>query len=257
MTDDPAIPAATLVVMRPAPSGAAGAPPEILVVERAATMAFAGGAIVFPGGRVDVADRVLAEQLGRGEDAARVTAIRETIEESAVAVGVTTTDGGGLDPALGARLQAVLLDGMPFGEALAGHGLALDLDALSPFARWMPAFKQPRRFDTHFFLAAAAPGEWTPLPQPGECEAAEWATAAALLERIARGEASAIFPTKRNLERVACFGGIDEALADARRHAMDTIVPWIERRGGHDFVCIPDDRGYPVTAEPLTSALRA
>ena len=33
------------------------------------------------------------------------------------------------------------------------HGLTLDLDALTPFARWMPAFKQPRKFDTLFFLA--------------------------------------------------------------------------------------------------------
>ncbi|MCY7340199.1 MAG: NUDIX hydrolase [Sphingomonas bacterium] len=249
MTDAPPIPAATLVVMRPA----IGLAPDILVVERAAAMAFAGGAIVFPGGRVDPADHVLAAALGRPDDAAKVTAIRETIEESAVVAGVA----GAVDPALGLLLQQALIDGAQFAELLDAHRLALDLDALTAFARWMPAFKQARRFDTLFFLAPALPGLWSPRPQPGECETAEWASADALLARIAAGEASAIFPTKRNLERIARFAGIDEALADANLHSLDTIVPWIEDRDGISHVCIPPERGYPVTAEPLTSAIRA
>jgi len=140
---------------------------------------------------------------------------------------------------------------------LGAHRLTLDLDALTPFARWMPAFRQPRRFDTIFYLAPALPGDWRPLPQPGECEAAEWATATALLDRIEAGGASAIFPTRRNLERIALHAGIDEAVADARLYPLDTIVPWIERRDGVDMVCIPEDRGYPLTSEPVTSALRA
>jgi len=253
MSDDPPIPAATLVVMRPASGAAGAAPPEILVVERAAAMAFAGGAIVFPGGRIDPADHLLAEVLGCPADAAKITAIRETIEESAIAAGLA----GAIAPALGPALQAALLDGLPFAQLLAEHRLTLDLDALTPFARWVPAFKQARRFDTIFFLARALPGEWQPLPQSGECVAAEWASAADLLDRIAAGRASAIFPTKRNLERIALHAGFDEALADAHRHPLETIVPWIEQRGGVAHVCIPEDRGYPTTAEPVTSALRA
>ena len=46
---DGAIPAATLVIFRAAGGGA----PELLMVERAKEMSFAGGAMVFPGGRVD------------------------------------------------------------------------------------------------------------------------------------------------------------------------------------------------------------
>jgi len=249
MSDDPPIPAATLIVIRPA----SGPAPEILVVERSAAMAFAGGAIVFPGGRVDPADRLLADALGQPGEAAKITAIRETLEESAVAAGLA----GAIAPALGPQLQGALLDGVPFAALLSQHQLTLDLDALTPFARWMPAFKQARRFDTMFFLARALPGEWRPLPQPGECEAAEWASAADLLDRIALDQASAIFPTKRNLERIALHAGFDEALADALRHPLDTIVPWVEQRGGVPFVCIPEHRGYPNTAEPLTTALRA
>ena len=253
MSDDPPIPAATLIVIRPASGPALGNRPEIVVVERSAAMAFAGGAIVFPGGRVDPADHLLADALGRPDDAAKITAIRETLEESAVAAGLA----GAIAPSLGAELQAALLGGVPFAAVLAEHRLTLDLEALTPFARWMPAFKHARRFDTMFFLARALPGEWRPLPQPGECAAAEWASAANLLDRIASGEASAIFPTRRNLERIALHAGFDEALADALRHPLDTIVPWIEQRGGVPHVCIPQNRGYPTTAEPVTSALRA
>jgi 8-oxo-dGTP pyrophosphatase MutT (NUDIX family) len=252
MTDAPPIPAATLIVMRPAPVG----PPEILVVERAAAMAFAGGAIVFPGGRIDRADVDLAQALGRPDDAARITAIRETVEESAVLAGVRAASGP-LDPALGPLFQQALIAGAPFGPLLAEHDLSLDLDALAMFARWMPAFHQARRFDTMFFLAESLPGAWPPLPQPGECTAAEWATAAALVQRIAAGQDHAIFPTKRNLERLARFASLDEARADAAAHPSDTIIPWVADVDGEPHVCIPADRGYPVTSESLTSAVRA
>src|SRR5215210_4170304 len=81
MSDEP-IPAATLVLVRDRPAG----PPELLMVERAAGMAFAGGALVFPGGRIDEADQEGAGDLPDG--AARVAAIRETIEETAIPVGL-------------------------------------------------------------------------------------------------------------------------------------------------------------------------
>lgn len=252
MTDE-AIPAATLVVWRdPGSSGDAGQS-QILVVERSATMAFAAGAIVFPGGRVDSADQALADALGRPDDAAKITAIRETIEETAV---IPALRGVG-DPALGGELQRALLEGSDFAALLTQFRLEPDLDALTPFARWMPAFKQPRKFDTMFFLAPAPAGDWQPNPQPGECVAAEWAAPIELLERIDRGDASAIFPTKRNLERLAGHAALSSALSDAQAHSLDTIIPWIEEIDGVRHVRIPEGRGYPVISEPLATAFRA
>jgi NTP pyrophosphohydrolases including oxidative damage repair enzymes len=84
MTDD-AIPAAALIVVR----DRLGDAPELLVVERAAGMAFAAGALVFPGGRVDQADRDLGDAIGI--DAHVVAAIRETVEETAIPVGLAPT----------------------------------------------------------------------------------------------------------------------------------------------------------------------
>lgn len=248
MTSDEPIPAATLVVWKNHPNGA-----EILVVERSSTMAFAAGAIVFPGGRVDPSDRMLAASYGRPDEAAKITAIRETIEETGVAPAVS----GRIDAQIGLELQQELHEGSNFSELLSRRGLELDLDALTAFSRWMPAFKQPRKFDTLFYLAPAPSGEWQPRPQAGECVAAEWASPTALLERINRGEASAIFPTKRNLERLAQHGTFDSALDDARNHMIETIIPWVEEIDGEPHVRIPEGRGYPVISEPLATAFRA
>ena len=151
----PAIPAATLIVMRDRD----GAPPELLMVERSAGMAFAGGAMVFPGGRVDSADETIAASHDHPDAAARIAAIRETLEESAVAVGLTPTP----DPALAAEIALALHSGTPFAKLLATHDLALDLAPLTLFARWRPAFHQTRIFDTLFFLAETPPGDWHPM----------------------------------------------------------------------------------------------
>jgi 8-oxo-dGTP pyrophosphatase MutT (NUDIX family) len=245
---DNAIPAATLIVMRER----ADMPPELLMVERTAAMAFAGGAMVFPGGRIDAGDRALAAGHPEPEAAARIAAIRETLEESGIAVGLAP----GSDQPLAARLQQELNAGTPFSALLAANGLALDLGALTPFARWKPAFHQARIFDTFFFLAEAPDGEWRPHPQVGECEAVEWLSAADVLARIARGDATAIFPTVRNLERLAQFGSLAAARADAIAHPTATITPWVADHDGEPHVVIPEGLGYPVTREPLASVQR-
>ena len=238
------IPAATLVLMRER----AGGPPELLVTERTGHMAFAAGALVFPGGRIDADDHVTAEQLG--VEAAKVAAIRETIEETGLAPA--------LRPAAGAATVEALRRGIveeePFASLLAAHGLAIDDAALTPFARWCPNFRETRRFDTLFFLAEAPAGE--PTVSEHEAVRALWASAADILAELEAGRAHAIFPTRRNLERLARFGSIAEARADAALHPVRKITPWVEEREGRPHVCIPDDAGYPVTSEPLETARR-
>ena len=243
-----AIPAATLIVMR----NRASKPPELLMVERSIGMAFAGGAMVFPGGRVDAADFAAAAGHDHPDAAARIAAIRETLEESAVAVGLTPTP----DSALAAELALALHSGTLFAELLSANRLALDLAALTLFARWKPAFHQTRIFDTLFFLVEAPPGNWHPTPQPGECEAVLWVGAAELLKQITAGQATAIFPTIRTLERLAQYATIADARAAAAAYPIKTITPWIEEIDGTQHLRIPDGLGYPVTREPLDSVRR-
>ncbi len=245
--DQTPIPAATVIVMREG----AGAP-ELLMVERAAAMRFAGGALVFPGGRMDPGDRALAAAMPGDPDdmAARVAAIRETLEEAGVAVGLD------LAPQAMAGMRDALHAGEPFGGLLDAAGAALAPQALVPFARWLPLGLQHRIFDTRFYLACA-PSDADPIVDGGENVRVFWASARAVLDEADAGRATLIFPTRRNLERLATFGSFEQAAASARAHPIRAITPWIEQRGGIDHLCIPDDLGYPVTAEPYDRAVRA
>ncbi|HEX8412635.1 MAG TPA: NUDIX hydrolase [Sphingomicrobium sp.] len=244
------IPAATLVVFREVAAG----PPEILIVERARAMAFAGGMLVFPGGRIDPGDRALATTLGGdAEDlAARIAAVRETIEEAGIAVGLSQLpDGDTLE-----TMRASLHDGQSFGAVLNHAGHHLDLQGIVPFARWLPRHAHMRIFDTRFYLARLPAGAPEPRVDATENSRAFWASAADVLAMCDRGEAAVIFPTRRNLERLAQYESFDEAADDARSRPDRVVTPWTEERDGADYLCIPDDLGYPVTAEALSGAMR-
>jgi 8-oxo-dGTP pyrophosphatase MutT (NUDIX family) len=243
---DDAIPAATLILVRDRPGG----PPELLMVERAGGMAFAAGAWVFPGGRIDDADRQLGNMTGI--DPAAVAALRETLEETAVPVGLSPSP----DAATARALQDVLIADKPFAEVLTQNGLMLEADAVTQFARWVPKFHAVRRFDTLFFVARCPSGEWQPRVIEGECTAAEWMTARDLLDRDQRGEARLIFPTRRNLERLAQHASFDEIRADALAHPIEPVTPWVEERDGERFITIPGHLGYPVTQERLEGLWR-
>jgi 8-oxo-dGTP pyrophosphatase MutT (NUDIX family) len=226
----------------------------MLMMERSSTMAFAAGALVFPGGRIDPQDHDLAAVAGPelADGAARIAAIRETVEETGIAPALAPTP----PPRAAAGLRAALSAGEPLAAALERLGLALDLAALTPFAHWCPNFREARRFDTLFYLAEAPPLSAPATADETESVRAFWAGAAEVLAEIEAGRAHAIFPTRRNLERLASFGSIEEARADAARHPVRRITPWVEERGGRRFVCIPEDAGYPVTTEAYETARR-
>lgn len=247
MSQTDAIPAATVIVMR----DGAGAP-ELLMVERAATMSFAGGALVFPGGRVDAGDHVLAATMQGDPDdlAARIAAVRETLEEAGVAVGLDVPAAA--IPGLGRRLYA----GEPMAALIEEAGGRLRVDTLVPFARWLPGKVRHKVFDTRFYLARAPEGA-EPVVDGNENVRVFWASARAVLDSADRGETTIIFPTRRNLERLAQFASFDEAAAHAEAHEVRTITPWIEDRDGVDYLCIPDDLGYPIHEQPLSEAHRA
>lgn len=247
MSDD-AIPAATVIIVREREGG----PPELLMVERAADMAFAGGAWVFPGGRIDEADRHLAGRLGLDDGAARVAAVREALEETAIPVGLSPLPS----PGTCAMLQRDLLAGAELEQLADEHGLRLTVDGLTAFARWVPRFHAKRRFDTLFFIARAPEGEWVPNVLERECAGARWVSAAEALERDRRGELQLIFPTRRTLERISRHSTYDEIVADALSHAIEPISPWVEEVDGERFITIPGGIGFPVTREKLEGVWR-
>lgn len=247
----PAIPAATVVIARPA----ADTSPQYLLVERAKAMAFAGGALVFPGGRIDPGDHALAATLdGVPDDAvARIAAIRETIEEVGLAIGLTSSP----DEKTISRIRAALHAGSELGGLLAEAGLGLDLARLTPFARWRPAQNHSRMFDTRFYITALPEGSPEPQVDATENVRLFWSSAQAVLDDADAGRARIIFPTRRNLERLAGYASLSEAVVDAGRYPIRTITPWTEQRADGTYLCIDDDLGYPITAERFHSAIRA
>lgn len=244
---DEAIPAATVILVRERDGGA----PEILMVERAAGMTFAGGAWVFPGGRIDEPDRQLGERHGQ-DGPARIAAVREALEETAIPVGLAPVPS----QEACADLQRELLAGSELALLIDRHGLNLELDELIPLARWLPRFHATRRFDTLFYVARAPDGDWEPNVLEHECTGAHWTTAADVLERDRLGELQLIFPTRRTLERLAQHSSFDAIVEDARSHAIEPISPWVDEIEGERFITIPENIGFPVVRERIEGLWR-
>ncbi len=247
------IPAATVVIFRHCPQGG---PPELLMVQRAKEMRFAGGAAVFPGGRVDPEDADLARKLGSEEDleilGARIAGVRETLEETGLAIGLANAVTG----AAAADARAMLLEQGALEPVLEKFGWSLELDRLVPFARWCP--KASGTFDTRFFLADLGTGAVDITVDATENTRLFWASAARALQLADAGEISVIFPTRRNLDRLALFGTFAEAKAHCEVTPVVTVSPNMEERDGEKWLVIPDyqARGYPVEGQPLATATR-
>jgi 8-oxo-dGTP pyrophosphatase MutT (NUDIX family) len=249
------VPAATVVIFR---HGAADAP-EVLMVQRAKEMRFAGGAAVFPGGRIDAADRDLAlaraapgglEGIALDDAAARIAAIRETLEETGLAIGLSHPVSGS-DAAEARRL--LLAEGA-LAPVLAHMGWQIAPTLLVPFARWCPQWEGA--FDTRFYLADLGTGAVDITVDATENTRLFWISAADALRAADSGEISVIFPTRRNLERLALFASFAEARAHAEATPVRTISPLRVERDGETWLTIPEGLGYPVLGQTLATAQR-
>ncbi len=112
--------------------------------------------------------------------------------------------------------------GAPFDTLLGDAGLELDLSILVPFARWRPEPTEEhglsRIFDARFYLATLPAEAPAPTVDHSENVRLVWTSAADLLAAADAGRATIIYPTRRNLERLARFADFDAAVADAARH---------------------------------------
>jgi 8-oxo-dGTP pyrophosphatase MutT (NUDIX family) len=249
-------PAATVILLRDTAHGV-----EVYVLRRQATMAFASGQYVFPGGSVDARDETIdVEWVGPGPDfwaktfsaseplaiALVCAAIRETFEESGVLLAGPDADTVVADTS-GADWEAdrvALIDReLSFAEFLSRRGLVLRADLVVPWAHWItPAF-EPRRFDTRFLVAALPEGQVT-REFGEEADQVEWVRPAAAIERFKAGDMAIMPPTLIGLAEVGEFATVAEAMAASAAREIAPIEPHVVVRGEDMFLVLPGDPDY-------------
>jgi 8-oxo-dGTP pyrophosphatase MutT (NUDIX family) len=207
-------PASTVVVLRPSAAGTY----QVLLVKRNDRVAFMAGAFVFPGGRVDEADRAAAQgarflqepprfpDLSPAEELPyRVAAVRELAEEANVAIGV---------------------------------------DDLVPFAHWVTPEIEIRRYDTRFFLAVMPEGQ-DARHDEGEMTELAWLAPSAAIERCRRQEIMLPPPTWTTLRQLERHPSVDEALAWARRIPVVRVMPGFVKSKDESILTLPGDPLFP------------
>lgn len=244
--------ASTVVLLRPAH------PFDVFLVRRSDSIAFMGGAHVFPGGRVDAADHIedidalsdgMTAAIGRMSDvsagvavAHHVAALRELFEEAGVllACPLAATPAARL-----AEYRRDLLAGTTaFPDIIRRARLRLALDELAYFAHWVTPEIETRRFDTRFFLARAPEGQ-TPVHDDGETSHSEWLAPLDAIERSRDGRISLPPPTWTTLSMLAKFDSLDAVFEWARRKPIPRVQPRFEKRGDQTLLFYPGDPMYP------------
>ncbi len=260
MSDD--IPAATILLLRDTPAF------EVLMVERHANIKFAGGALVFPGGRIDTGDSDQGwldhcaglDAMPREHMTPKIAAIREAFEETGILLARKNGESQFVDDAFAQSVDhwrsEVEADDRKFLELVREKELRLACDALSLFARWSPPVSAThKRFDTWFFAACTPPGQQA-REDGNEATEAVWIAPNKALEAREKQERKMIFPTVRNVELLNVSGSAAEVIAFAKERKIDPVQPVVVERDGQHFVTIPEGLGYPITEENLVSAMR-
>jgi 8-oxo-dGTP pyrophosphatase MutT (NUDIX family) len=142
---------------------------------------------------------------GDGDTAHRIAAVRELEEEAAITLP---------DPA-----------------------------ELVKFSRWITPPQVRIRFDTHFFLAPAPPGQEA-RADGEEMVDLGWHTPAGALAAHAGGALDLVFPTIRQLEQLAGFASADAALSWATGREIVAVEPRVRITGETARVVLPGEPGY-------------
>jgi len=255
-----AVPASTVVLLR------GGHPFEVFLVRRNDSIAFLGGAHVFPGGRVDPSDHIrdlvgdaclqADPYIGTTENltarmpdvpanvaiAHHVAAVRELFEEAGVLLARPLTAAS--VQRLTADRRELLAGRITFGDIVRREHLHLALDELAYFAHWVTPEIEIRRFDTRFFIARAPEGQ-TPIHDAGETTHSEWTEPARAIESSRAGVISLPPPTWTTLEMLSKFDSIDAVFDWARRKPIPRVQPRFEKRGDQTLLFYPGDPMYP------------
>lgn len=259
-------PASTVVVLRDSPGGA-----EAFMVRRHEGTAFMGGAHVFPGGRVEDADRDaddswcdgLAHATAQLPDLApadalayHVAAARELFEEAGV---LLARDRSGEMVSLhGADHQRfkeyrgdVHAGRLSLQAIVVRERLRLSLDSLVLFAHWVTPPIDTRQFDTRFFVSRVPPNQ-TPAHDDTETTHSCWLRPDDAIAQAVAGSIVLPPPTWTTLREIEPFRTVDAALAWARRRRVVRRQPEVLEEPGRRLLLLPGDPHYRGAIDPDT-----
>ncbi|MEZ4295734.1 MAG: hypothetical protein R3B70_12215 [Polyangiaceae bacterium] len=249
-----------MLVLRPSADG-----PEVFCVLRHQKSTFLGGAVVFPGGKVDAADGDAAwaglsnephartRAMETPDAAARalaVAAARESLEEAAIVpVDRSLPD----DEILAMRRE--MTEGNTFAAVLSARGAGLDLAALVPVSRWVTPEAESRRFDARFFLLVL-PEHQRGAHDDHETTMSFWGRPEEVLARFAKGEIFLAPPTCRSLELLAECATTDAALALAAEQSLLPICPRFVADDKAPYLALPGDPSHEVPERRISGKTR-
>ncbi|WP_030199515.1 NUDIX hydrolase [Streptomyces sp. NRRL S-87] len=236
--------AATVMLLRDAADG-----PDVHMLRRRASMAFAGGAYAYPGGGVDPRDDDhlvgwagpaldhWAKRLGTEPATAQAivcAAVRETYEEAGVLLAGPTADTV-VDDTTGddweTDRQALVARELSFADFLDRRGLLLRSDLLGAWARWITPEFEPRRYDTWFFVAALPEGQRTRNAST-EADRTVWIRPSEAAAGYDRGELLMMPPTISTLRSLEPYGSAADALAAAEGQDLTPVLAQARLEGG-------------------------
>ncbi|MEW5630673.1 NUDIX hydrolase [Streptomyces hydrogenans] len=243
--------AATVLLLRDADTG-----PEVHILRRRTSMAFAGGAYAYPGGGVDPRDEQpvrwagpaleeWAERLGLDDPAQAqavvCAAVRETFEEAGVLLAGETPDtvvGDTTGEDWERDRRALVAHELSFADFLDRRGLVLRSDLLGAWARWItPEFEQ-RRYDTWFFVALLPAGQRT-RDVSGEADRTVWTRPADAAAGYDRGELTMMPPTIATLRSLQPCATAAEALTAAGKQSLTPVLARARVEGGQVVLTWP------------------
>ena len=243
--------ATTVILVRPGDEHASEA--QAFMLHRSAQMAFAAGAAVFPGGRVDDRDREeigwagpspqqWGARMGCDGETARaviVAGVRELFEESSVLLA--GDDSGRVVSGLDGpdwELEARRLEAgeTSLAEILARRRLVLRSDLLGVRSRWVTPEFEPRRYDT-FFLSALLPDGQAARSQTTEAVSARWITAGSALRAAALGEIVLLPPTVHSLQQLFECASAEQFVHEDVAIGRLVLTPVESPDGGIELRC--------------------
>ncbi|OYU42554.1 MAG: NUDIX hydrolase [Burkholderiales bacterium PBB4] len=243
--------AATVVLLRDGLQGL-----EVFLVKRHGLSDVLGGAYVFPGGKLDAADLLLASSLDRTSGDLH-SALGEPDTPQATAMGLFVAavraafaESGSLFSTQPAAMQAAA-GGPPdpsFNKRVQTLGLTLLTGPLVPWTRWitpkMPSVSS-KRFDTRFFVAEV-PADQVARHDDFETTASAWLSPRQALQQYWDHEIELAPPQMMSLAQLARHGNVQSVLQEAGGRPPPRILPESYDENGERLICYPGDPRHSV-----------